>query len=59
MSCTVKPLGWTGRGSDLGTLEAGKMADIVILDGNPLGDLYDLLNVEVVIKGGVIVADKR
>jgi len=48
-----------GRGNELGTLEVGKLADIVILDGNPLGDLYDLLNVEVVIKGGVIVADKR
>jgi len=50
---------FVGMADQIGTLEAGKMADIVILDGNPLGDLYDLLNVEVVIKGGVIVADKR
>lgn len=48
-----------GRGKELGTLEPGKLADIVILDGNPLADLYDLLNVTVVIKGGTIVADKR
>jgi imidazolonepropionase-like amidohydrolase len=48
-----------GRSKDLGTLEPGKLADIVILDGNPLADIDDLLKVKVVIKGGKIVADKR
>jgi imidazolonepropionase-like amidohydrolase len=44
-----------GRGADLGTLEAGKVADIVILGGDPLADEGALLDVDVVIKGGKVV----
>ena len=48
-----------GRLDELGTVEAGKLADLVILDGDPLEDPYDLLNVSMVIKGGEIVVDNR
>lgn len=44
---------------DIGTLEPGKVADIVLIDGNPLTDLNDLLNVLVTVKGGRIVSDRR
>ena len=44
-----------GRGDDLGTLEAGKLADIVILGSDPLADEHALLDVDVVIKGGKVV----
>jgi imidazolonepropionase-like amidohydrolase len=43
----------------LGTLEPGKLADIVLIDGNPLDLIYNVLNVRVTIKGGEIVADHR
>jgi len=48
-----------GRASDLGTLEAGKVADLVLLNGNPLEDVENLLDVALVVKDGQVVVDKR
>jgi imidazolonepropionase-like amidohydrolase len=49
-----------GRDADLGTLEPGKLADIIILAGDPLADLVDALGrVEVVMKGGVVAVGSR
>ena len=48
-----------GQLDELGTLEAGKLADLIILDGDPLQDISVIHNIEVVIKGGNIVADHR
>jgi imidazolonepropionase-like amidohydrolase len=47
------------RGQDLGTIQQGKIADIVLLGGNPLAGYWNFMTTEVVIKGGVIVLDKR
>lgn len=47
------------RSADLGTLEPGKLADIVVVDGDPLELIFDLLEVELVIKGGRVVVDTR
>jgi imidazolonepropionase-like amidohydrolase len=49
----------TLKQDQIGTLEAGKFADMVLIDGNPLTDIADLLNVVVTIKGGRIVSDMR
>ena len=43
----------------IGTLEAGKLGDIILLDGNPLDGYWNLLKTKVVVKGGVVVVDKR
>ena len=40
---------------DLGTLESGKIADLIAVDGNPLEDVSVLENVAVVMSGGVVV----
>jgi len=48
-----------GRSKDIGTLENGKLADLVVLDGDPLANVEDLLKVKAVIKDGQVVVDKR
>jgi imidazolonepropionase-like amidohydrolase len=46
-----------GKGRELGTLEVGKLADVVILGGDPLADEGALLDVDVVVKGGRVVIE--
>ncbi|HZI81213.1 MAG TPA: amidohydrolase family protein [Vicinamibacterales bacterium] len=43
----------------IGTLDVGKQADLVLIDGNPLTNATDLLKVVTTIKGGRIVSDRR
>jgi imidazolonepropionase-like amidohydrolase len=45
--------------AEFGTLEPGKAADIVILDGDPLRDSASLLKVVTTIKGGEVVFEAR
>lgn len=47
-----------GLSKHLGTLEAGKLADLIVVDGNPLDDLRALRNVRVVVKAGQVVVDR-
>lgn len=42
---------------EFGTLEAGKLADLVILSGDPLADIHNIRKVDAVMKGGR-VADR-
>jgi imidazolonepropionase-like amidohydrolase len=57
--------GWAaeclGRERDLGTVEKGKLADLVVVAGGPLGDVSILQNPEriaLVLKGGEIAANR-
>ena len=38
----------------IGTLEAGKYADLIGVDASPLDDITELLDVDFVMKGGVV-----
>lgn len=44
---------------ELGTLESGKLADIVLVAGNPMDGFWNMLDARIVLKEGVIVVDKR
>jgi imidazolonepropionase-like amidohydrolase len=48
-----------GKSNELGTLEPGKRADIVVIDGDPLEEVFNLTRVVLVVKGGKVVSDKR
>jgi imidazolonepropionase-like amidohydrolase len=48
-------LGWTDK---VGTLDAGKFADIIAVDGDPLQDITTLQHVKFVMKGGEVVKNE-
>jgi imidazolonepropionase-like amidohydrolase len=43
-----------GKSSELGTVEAGKLADFVAVDGDPLKEISDLRKVAMVVKAGKV-----
>lgn len=43
-----------GAAGDLGTLEAGKLADMLIVEGNPLEEIRESRTVRAVVKGGEV-----
>ncbi|MCS6816201.1 MAG: amidohydrolase family protein [Blastocatellia bacterium] len=48
-----------GREKELGTIEPGKLADLIVVDGDPLLDLDALRNVVLVIKDGRVIEVPR
>ena len=51
-AATVSSATAAGVIDDTGTLEAGKLADIVVVDGDPLADIKDADNVVMTVKNG-------
>ena len=48
-----------GREKDLGTIEVGKLGDLVVLGGNPFDGYWNFLTSVVVVKRGEVMVDKR
>jgi imidazolonepropionase-like amidohydrolase len=43
----------------LGTVEPGKLADLIVVADDPLEDIHNLRRLSLVVKGGQVVVDKR
>lgn len=54
-TATVEPAAYLKRSATAGTLEPGKIADILLVRGNPLVDIDALRNTDTVIRKGTIV----
>ena len=53
-TATINAAELLGMSSSLGTLEKGKSADIVAVDGNPLESISELKNITFVMKEGAV-----
>lgn len=56
---TLGPIRWLGAESDLGTVEVGKYADLIAMDGDPTTDPAAFRRVRWVMSGGQTVRDDR
>jgi imidazolonepropionase-like amidohydrolase len=54
-AATINGAELTGRSDDIGTLEPGKFADIVAVEGDPLADITVMEKVVFVMKGGAVI----
>jgi imidazolonepropionase-like amidohydrolase len=52
VSATLRPAQFLGIEDQLGTIEPGKLADLVLLDANPLADIAHTRRIHAVIRGG-------
>ena len=54
-SATINAATLLGKEDELGSIEAGKYADIVAVEGDPLEDISVLERISFVMKGGEVV----
>ena len=58
-AATVNAADLLGLSADVGTLEPGKRADLIAVEGNPLADVTVLKRVPFVMKDGVVFKDEQ
>jgi imidazolonepropionase-like amidohydrolase len=46
------------RKDDFGTIEPGKRADLILVDGDPLARIHDLENVVLVVQSGRVMLER-
>jgi imidazolonepropionase-like amidohydrolase len=58
IASTRRPAEMCDVADTLGTVEVGKLADLIVVEGNPLLDISALRNVRLVLKEGQVVVDR-
>jgi imidazolonepropionase-like amidohydrolase len=51
-TATINPAKFLGREKDLGTIDNGKLADLILLDANPLADISNTKKINAVVLNG-------
>ncbi|MEK6375275.1 MAG: amidohydrolase family protein [Acidobacteriota bacterium] len=54
-TATINPAKVLGRTADLGTIEPGKLADLVLLSANPLADIHNTQRIAAVVANGKLL----
>jgi len=57
-AATVNGARWLGKDPEFGTIEPGRRADLVIVDGDPLKDIKNMRKISTVIEEGRVVFSK-
>ncbi|HZX06837.1 amidohydrolase family protein [Kribbella sp.] len=55
-AATVEPARFLGRTADLGSVQAGKIADLVVLDADPLADIRNSRRINTVVTRGRVIS---
>jgi imidazolonepropionase-like amidohydrolase len=58
MAATKNASALLGHADRLGTLEAGKIADVLVLSANPLENISNIRSIEMVLRDGKIIWEK-
>ncbi|WP_203968633.1 amidohydrolase family protein [Sphaerisporangium melleum] len=58
-AATLDPARWLGAEADIGTVQPGRYADLIAMDGDPLAGTAAFRGIRWVMKGGTVVRDDR